>query len=36
MNPATNQTTIAQGLRLLACGCPFGPQNHRKIIVKFL
>jgi len=23
MNPATNQTTIAQGLRLIAAGCPF-------------
>ena len=23
MNPATNQTTIAQGRRLLAAGCPF-------------
>ena len=23
MNPATNQTTIEQGRRLLAAGCPF-------------
>ena len=23
MNPATNQTTIAHGRRLLAAGCPF-------------
>lgn len=23
MNPATNQTTIAQGRRLLAAGCPY-------------
>lgn len=23
MNPHTNQTTIAQGLRLIAAGCPF-------------
>lgn len=34
MNPATNQTTIAQGRRLLAAGCPFvtlhmQPANHK-------
>ena len=34
MNPATNQTTIKQGRRLLAAGCPFvslhiQPANHR-------
>lgn len=34
MNPHTNQTTIEQGRRLLAAGCPFvnlhmQPANHR-------